>query len=116
MEKEKKIERVILSPDRREPDRVPLGDFYWTEFLNRWREKFNLPPDTDIYEYYDLDVKVISPNMDPKVESCQIIEETSEYVVFKSGFGCTVKKMFAAPMPMFLDFELKRADELANLP
>jgi len=112
---EKKIERVITAlRDRREPDRVPLGDFYWTEFLNRWREKFNLPPDTDIYEYYDLDVKVISPNMDPKVESCQIIEETSEYVVFKSGFGCTVKKMFAAPMPMFLDFEVKSADEFAK--
>ena len=93
MEKvEKKVERVITTlRDRKEADRVPLGDFYWTEFLNKWREKFNLPSDTDIYEYYDLDVKVISPNMDPKVESCQIVEETPEYVVFKSGFGCTVK-------------------------
>uniref|UniRef100_A0A7V4WMA1 Uroporphyrinogen decarboxylase (URO-D) domain-containing protein n=1 Tax=Candidatus Caldatribacterium saccharofermentans TaxID=1454753 RepID=A0A7V4WMA1_9BACT len=116
MEKaEQKIQRVWTAlKERREPDRVPLTDFYWSGFLKRWREAFNLPEDTDIYEYYDLDVKVISPNMDPKIESCVILERTEDYVVFRSGFGCTVKKVFSAPMPMFLDFSVKSADDFAS--
>ncbi len=113
--KEPKVKRVITAlKHREEPDRIPLTDFYWSGFLANWLRTLNLPPETDIYEYYDLDVKVISPNMDPKVKSCEIIEETQEYVVFRSGFGCTVKKMFASPMPMFLDFSVKSADEFAD--
>ncbi|WP_369019257.1 uroporphyrinogen decarboxylase family protein [Thermatribacter velox] len=112
---EQKIKRVLTAlRDHEEPDRVPLTDFYWSGFLSNWKKAFNLPEETDIYEYYDLDVKVISPNMDPKVESCVILEKTPDYVVFKSGFGCTVKKMFDAPMPMFLDFSVKSAEELLN--
>ncbi len=112
---EKKRSRVLTAlKEHKEPDRVPLTDFYWSSFLERWRKALNLPEETDIYEYYDLDVKVISPNMDPKVESCVIIEKTPEYVVFRSGFGCTVKKLFSAPMPMFLDFSVKSAEEFAS--
>ncbi len=113
MEKvEVKIKRVETALKlRKEPDRVPLSDFYWTSFYQNWLREFNLPPDTDIYEYYDLDLKVISPNMDPRIESCRVIEQTPEYVVFKSGFGCVVKKMFNSPMPMFLDFEVKDVED-----
>lgn len=113
MEKvEVKIKRIETALKmRKEPDRVPLSDFYWTSFYQNWLREFNLPPDTDIYEYYDLDLKVISPNMDPRIESCRVIEQTSEYVVFKSGFGCVVKKMFNSPMPMFLDFEVKDVED-----
>ena len=112
---ENKRKRVITSlKDRREPDRVPLTDFYWSDFYRNWLHALSLPPDTDIYEYYDLDIKLVNPNMDPRVESCRIIEETPEYVVFKSGFGCTVKKVFSSPMPMFLDFEVKSAEEYRN--
>ncbi|MEN3187116.1 MAG: hypothetical protein ABDK92_10940, partial [Atribacterota bacterium] len=112
---ETKTKRVLTAlKEKKEPDRVPLTDFYWGGFLANWLKALNLPPDTDIYEYYDLDVKVISPNMDPKVESCTILEQTSEYVVFRSGFGCTLKKVFALPMPMFLDFPVKSAEEFEH--
>ncbi|HSV31324.1 MAG TPA: uroporphyrinogen decarboxylase family protein [Atribacteraceae bacterium] len=110
-----KRERVLTAlRDRREPDRVPLTDFYWTDFYRNWLREMNLPEGTDIYEYYDLDVKLITPNIDPRVESCRVLEQTKDYVVFKSGFGCTVKKDFSAPMPMFLDFEVKSASELSS--
>ncbi|MCX6089013.1 MAG: hypothetical protein NTX88_01290 [Candidatus Atribacteria bacterium] len=107
--KKKRVETALQL--RKEPDRVPLTDFFWSGFYENWLRAFHLPFETDIYDYYDFDIKVISPNMDPRVESCTILEETPEYVVFKSGFGCTVKKIFSAPMPMFLDFGVKRGED-----
>ena len=44
-----------------EPDRVPVSDWFWGSFLKRWREELGLPPDTDIYRYYDLDW-VVTPS------------------------------------------------------
>ncbi len=32
-----------------EPDRIPVSDFFWGQFLDRWRKELNLPEDTDIY-------------------------------------------------------------------
>ncbi len=107
----KKVERVKKTLKCIEPDRIPLHDFFWAEFISRWIKEKNLPSDTNIYYYYDMDMMVISPNMDPKKKSCQIIERGDNYVVWKSGFGCTLKKFDYAPMPRYLDFSIKSPDE-----
>ena len=107
----KKIERVIRTLNRMEPDRVPIYDFFWTEFIDRWKKEKNLSQDTNIYYYYDMDLMVISPNMDPKKKSCEIIEKGDDYIIWKSGFGAVLKKFDYAPMASYLDFSIKSADE-----
>ena len=53
-----------------EPDRVPMGEFYWGAFLHRWRKRTRTwPPDTNPYKHYDLDWIVTVPNMDPHIQS-----------------------------------------------
>lgn len=107
----KKLERVRKTLKCSEPDRIPLHDFFWTEFIQRWQKEKKLPEETNIYYYYDMDLMVISPNMDPKKKSCQILEKRDDYIVWKSGFGCTIKKFDYAPMPRYLDFSIKSAEE-----
>ena len=107
----KKIERIRKTLKCIEPDRIPLHDFFWAEFIKRWQKEKGLPEDTNIYYYYDMDLMVISPNMDPKKKSCEIIEKGDDYIVWKSGFGCTLKKFDYAPMPRYLDFSIKSAEE-----
>lgn len=107
----KKIERVKKTINRMEPDRIPICDFYWAEFLDRWRREKKLSEDTNIYYYYDMDLMVISPNMDPRKKSCEIIEKGEDYTTWKSGFGATLKKYDYAPMASYLDFSIKSADE-----
>ena len=46
-----KLDRMNKTLRHEEPDRVPVSDFYWGSFLERWRKEKGLPDDTDIYTY-----------------------------------------------------------------
>jgi hypothetical protein len=108
-----KLERMNKALRHQEPDRVPLSDFFWGSFLERWRKELGLPPDTDIYQYYDLDWIVTVPNMDPHIKSFDILEENDEGVVMRTGFEAVIHKKFGLPMPAFLRFETDTLDKLA---
>jgi len=100
-----KLERVNKALRHEEPDRVPVSDFFWGSFLERWRAEKGLPEDADIYRYYDLDWVVTTPNMDPHIKPFETLEETDEEVVVRTGFEAVVRKKFADPMPEFVSFE-----------
>ena len=99
-----KLDRMTKALNHQEPDRVPISDWFWGSFLNRWREDLGLPEDTDIYEYYDLDWQVTFPNMDPHIKQFEILEENEEHVIVRTGFEALIEKKFADPMPRWLEF------------
>ncbi len=101
----KKLDRMNKALNHEEPDRVPISDFFWGSFLDRWREDLGLPEDTDIYKYYDLDWQVTIPNMDPHIKQFEILEENDEHVIVRTGFEAVMEKKFADPMPRWLKFE-----------
>ena len=108
----KKLERMNKTLRHEEADRVPVSDFFWGSFLERWRKEKDLPADTDIYKYYDLDWVVTTPNMDPHIKDFEIIRETSEEVVVRTGFEAVLRKKFSDPMPEFLDFETNTIEKV----
>ncbi len=108
---ENKLSRMQKTFSCEEPDRIPLFDLFWSEFVQKWRKEKGLGSDVDIYEYYDMDMYVVVPNTDPKIESYKLIERGSDYEIYKSGFGCTLKKADYSPMPQFLEFSVNSADE-----
>lgn len=100
-----KLERMNKALRHEEPDRIPVSDFFWGSFLERWREEKSLPADADIYAYYDLDWIVTIPNMDPHIKQFETISETDEDVVVRTGFEAIIRKKFADPMPQWLGFD-----------
>jgi len=88
-----------------EPDRVPVSDFFWGGFLKRWREELGLPPDADIYRYYDLDWMQFNPNVDPHIQPFEILQESDTEVTVRTGFEAVLRKKFDQPMPAFVHFE-----------
>jgi uroporphyrinogen decarboxylase len=100
-----KLDRMNKALRHEEPDRVPISDFFWGSFLNRWRAEKDLPEDTDIYSYYNLDWQVTTPNMDPHIKNFEIVEENEEEVIVRTGFEATIRKKFADPMPEFIGFD-----------
>jgi uroporphyrinogen decarboxylase len=107
-----KLDRMNKALRHQEPDRVPVSDFFWSSFVERWRREFGLPPDADLYRYYDLDWVVTIPNMDPHIKPFEILRQTPEEVVVRTGFEAVIRKKFDYPMPAFLAFE---TDTLAKL-
>lgn len=111
---EEKTKRILKALNHEKSDRVPVTEWFWGDFVEKWRREKRLNQDRDIYEYYDLDLRIMSPNMDPQIESCQILEQASEFIIFKSGFGCSVKKLYSSPLPQFFDFSIRSPEEYKN--
>jgi hypothetical protein len=108
----RKLERMNLTLAHQEADRVPVSDFFWGSFITRWREELGLPPDADIYQYYDLDWTATTPNMDPHIRSFDILEEDDEQVIVRTGFEAVIRKKYDRPMPAFLHFETDSIEKM----
>jgi len=111
----KKLWRMRMALGHEQPDRVPISDFFWGSFIQRWRKDLGLPDDANPYYHYDLDWIVTVPNMDPFIRSFETLKENDEEVVVKTGFGAILRKKFAAPMPEFVDFETDSMDKFEAL-
>lgn len=108
-----KIERLRNALSHREGDRVPVGEFFWTGFLKHYRER--LGEDFDPYRHFDLDYVVITPNMDPRIQPFEVLQESGEDVVVKTGFGATIRRSGDKPMPHYEAFSVRHPEEMAGV-
>lgn len=102
----KKLDRMNKTLNHEEADRVPISDFFWGSFLERWRKELNLSDDENIYTYYDLDWIVTVPNMDPHIKPFEIVSENDEQIIVRTGFEAILKKKFNAPMPEYMSYDI----------
>jgi len=110
-----KTRRVIAALEHRELDRVPMGEFFWTNFIRRVKREMDVGDDFGPYRHWDLDMVVLIPNMDPHIESVEVIEDTPERKVVKTGFGATIELRGTCPMPRYLDFDTQTYDQMEAL-
>ena len=107
-----KLQRMNKTLHHEEADRVPVSDFFWGSFLERWRDELGLDADTDIYRYYDLDWIVTVPNMDPHIKQFEVLEENDEGVVVRTGFEAVLRKKFDDPMPAYIEFDTNTIEKM----
>jgi hypothetical protein len=107
-----KLERLHRTLRHEEPDRVPISDFFWGGFLNRWRRELNLPPDADPYYHYDLDWIVTVPNMDPHIRPFEILRAEQNEVWVRTGFETVLRKRLDLPMPEQISWEIDSIEKL----
>ena len=107
-----KLDRMNKALRHEEPDRVPISDFFWGSFEEKWRKELGLPDDASPFHYYDLDWFVTLPNMDPIIQDFEIVREDETEVVVKTGFKATLRKKFSAPMPEFSGWDTDSIEKL----
>jgi hypothetical protein len=108
----RKLQRLHKALRHEEPDRVPISDFFWGAFTQRWRKELGLPDNANPYYHYDLDWITTVPNMDPWIRPFQTLSETPEEVVVKTGFGAILHKHFQFPMPEMRAWEIDTFEKL----
>lgn len=112
MKAKAKVARVMAALEHRELDQVPIGEFFWTNFVRRAKAELDVSADFDPYRYWDLDLIVINPNMDPHITGIDVIENTPERKVVKTGFGATIERHLTYPMPHYADFDTKTFEQM----
>lgn len=108
----RKVERLRHVVSHHEADRVPAGDFFWTGFLKRCRDKWG--QDFDPYRYFDLDYVVVSPNIDPKIQPFELVKQSADDIVIRTGFGATIRRRGDAPMPYYEAFSVDIPEKMAD--
>ena len=111
-------ERITRMFEHRDADRVPITDSPWSSTLQRWHTE-GLPEGMDFSDYFDLDKFAdFSVDNSPRYPY-EVLEDTEGYIVYKSGWGVTMKQWKNAnSTPEFLehtivDYETwKKAKEL----
>ena len=93
-----KTERIRAVLEHREPDRVPIGEFFWSNFLRRAQRELRLDGPLDPYRHWDLDFVVLNPNMDPHLTGIRVLEQSDVRRVVQTGFGATIELRAACPM------------------
>jgi uroporphyrinogen decarboxylase len=117
---EVKIKRVLDALNFKEPDRIPRGEWFWGGFVDNFKKYKSISAgktegffsDMDIIKYFDLDIVLVQPNIDPHIKNFETIEETKEHIIIKTGFEATIKKIFNVPMPMYLEFETDTVEKI----
>lgn len=109
-----KLERMGKTLRHEEPDRVPISDFFWGGFVRRWRTELQLPETAEPYSYYDLDWIATIPNMDPHIKPFELLCETDQEVIVKTGYETTLRKSFQMPMPEQVCWDTDRIDKLES--
>jgi hypothetical protein len=109
---QEKTQRVVAAIERREPDRVPVGEFFWTNFVKRARKELADGGDFNPYRYWDLDLIVITPNMDPHLKGIQILQDVPGRKLVRTGFGATIELREDCPMPRFLECDAKTYEDM----
>ena len=111
----KKLERMKMTLSSREPDRVPISDFFWGGFIRQWRKDLGLADDASPYYHYNMDWIVTVSNMDPFIRSFETLKEDGAEVIVKTGFNAIMRKKFDAPMPEFIGFDTDTIEKLEAL-
>jgi len=103
-------ERFRRMYEHREADRVPIVDSPWGATLERWQRE-GMPEDISYLDFFGLDhVAGINVDNSPRYPH-EVLEETEEYVIFRSNWGATLKNWkHMASTPEFLDFTIKDPD------
>jgi uroporphyrinogen decarboxylase len=109
-----KLERLNRAISRQGPDRIPVSDFFWQGFIDNWRKKKGLPEDADINRYYDFDYIVTMPNCDPHIRKFEILKDTEEETVVRTGFDAVIRRVKDHQMPVWDYFETNTIEKLGS--
>lgn len=82
-------ERVLTALNFGRPDRVPLTHGFWPEWVERWRQEKDLPPDASADDYYQVDTYIAVGDETPYPTLARELKREGDFVYSLDGWGQT---------------------------
>jgi uroporphyrinogen decarboxylase len=73
------------------PDRLPVFDGFWSEFVDLWREKYHLPDTAEITDDYWIDMKVAVADETLFPTRIREVKKDGEFSLMDDGWGRIVR-------------------------
>jgi uroporphyrinogen decarboxylase len=84
-------DRVMDALDFRPPDRIPLFDSYWPEFVEAWRRAKGLGVSASIVDYYGVDIHIAAGDETLAPTRAAVLEKTDQATVQRDGWGRMIR-------------------------
>jgi hypothetical protein len=109
-------ERVMTALDFGRPDRVPLFDTYWPEWVTCWRKELSLQPTTDPSEYYGVDVRIAAGDETLAPSRAEVLAENADSLLRRDGWGRVISEKKGAYFSHQLEDGLRDPSRFADFP
>ena len=84
-------QRVLAALTHRPPDRIPICDDYWGEFVTRCRQAHGLSDDADLMDFYGIDLNVVVPDETPFPSRAEVLSSDADATVERDGWGRVIR-------------------------
>jgi len=108
-------ERVLRALEFKKPDRVPLYDAYWPEFVEAWRCQKGFSEEADITDYYENDVAIVIPVEAPFPSQYEVLETGKDYEIVRNAWGMVQRVNLEAKFYRVLQVALPERNMLDQL-
>ncbi len=103
-------ERVRMTLEHREPDRVPIHDSVWAATVSR-RHKEGLPEEIPVSEYFDYEIVGFGADLSPRFQ-VKVLERNETYIVETTPYG-GIRRNFRdySTTPEIIDWPVKSKED-----
>lgn len=101
------------------PDRVPFCDYFWPEFVDRYRRDRGMAPDASLAEHFDFDYyDLLTPRHGPWPSRAGVVKQDSDgYVVKRNEFGLLTRELDdRMSMPQHIGSLIEEKGDLDRIP
>lgn len=108
-------ERVIKALNFQKPDRIPIFDSFWKEFIENWHKEKKIDQKVNIYDYYQIDISIQVADETFFPSRKGEIKREKGYVISRDGWGATVRRKRDGYFYEIVDTALKNKNNLDRL-
>ncbi|HOK28993.1 MAG TPA: uroporphyrinogen decarboxylase family protein [bacterium] len=103
-------ERVRMTLEHREPDRVPIHDSLWVATVSRWHKE-GLPEEIPVSEYFDYEIVGFGADLSPRFP-VKVLERNETYIVETTPYG-GIRRNFRdySTTPEIIDWPVKSKED-----
>ena len=108
-------QRVMAALNHQRPDRIPTFDSFWEEFRQGCVHELSLPANTDLADYFGIDIRIAVADETPFPSKRKLLHEDSRTRTERDSWGRVVQTVKGAYFYRELDVAVQEKKDLDRL-